>query len=114
MVVPARPVSGEAIAVNWGQVAHDAAVAQDIQAGTGSLVWTASNLSGTATVTFPRAFASAPVVQLTAGISGAAAHYGAALVTVSATGFTAQGRRGDGTSQTATVPFQWLAYGPRA
>jgi hypothetical protein len=111
MAVPARPTSGVPIETAWGQVAHDTAVAQDIQAGSISITLTAA-ASANGTVTFPRAFASPPtvVVAQAGGSSGyivavSGATTGQCVVTL--------GTRAGGTAS-ATIPVTWIAYGPRA
>ncbi len=111
MAVPARPIDGQPIDPVWGGVVHDAIVARDVQSGSGVLSFTASSISGIVNITFPRAFGSLPNVVLTP-MGGP--HYTAALTGwPSATGFSVQGRRGDGASQTLSIEFAWLAIGAR-
>jgi hypothetical protein len=113
MAVPARPVSGAPIDSAWGGVAHDTAVALDYQTGLVSLTHTAANLSAVVPVTFPRPFATGSVPIVILGSSFV--HYMAAYMAgPTATGFSAQSRRTDGTTPTATIAFPWLAIGPRA
>lgn len=111
MAVPARPASGAPIDSQWGGIAHDTAVAQDIQAGTASVV--VSNApSGSIAVTFPRPFAAPPtvVVAQNANTAGWFAYIGG----VTATGFLAQVTTKAGNSATGTIPVTWVAIGPRA
>jgi hypothetical protein len=114
MAVPARPASGAPIDSAWGGVAHDTAVAQDIQTGNGLASFSAAN-QGLTTVTFPRPFASAPVVMILVG-----PHNAGSMVTMwgqtSSVSATTFGVRLVTTSSVtvANVPFQWIAIGPRA
>jgi hypothetical protein len=112
MAVPAAPTAGEPIAEAWGDVVHDAVVAQDIQAGNGTVVWAASSISNNLTVIFPRPFAAPPIVVA----SGGHAHYSVSVVagSITATQCVLQGRRTDGTSQSVSIVCPWVAYGPRA
>jgi hypothetical protein len=112
MAVPTRPVAGAPIESAWGDVAHDTAVAQDLQVGSVVMAFAASSLSGVVAVVFPRPFSSPPIVVVT-GAGGP--HYTACITgAITTTGFSIQGRRGDGTNQTLNVTVEWLAYGPRA
>jgi hypothetical protein len=118
MAVPARPVEGAPVDTAWGQVAHDTAVAMDIQVGGGTLTFPNAN-QATATITFPRPFAagSTPTVIPLVGPHGLG---GAVLMhaQTSSTSATSFGLRlvsstGSASSQ-ANVPYSWIAYGPRA
>jgi len=110
MAVPTAPAAGEPIAEAWGDVVHDAVVAQDMQAGTASVSWSASSVSASVQITFPRPFASAPNVVC----AMTHAHYTVSVINISPTTATFQGRRTDGTNQTVSVSAQWFAIGPRA
>lgn len=112
MAVPTAPAAGEPIAEAWGDVVHDTAVAMDIQSGVVNCVHSANMVSAPAQVTFPRPFASPPVVTLgsqnfnySAGTNGAGS---------SPTGIVVQTFRISQTAPTATIPVYWIAYGPRA
>ena len=111
MTVPARPVEGDPIGVAWGQVVHDAVVAQDIQAGVVSVV-ASSDATAAVEVTFPRPFAAAPVVLVSqnANSAGWIAYAGA----VTATGFRANVTTKAGNAASGTLPVAWVAIGPRA
>lgn len=112
MAVPSRPSAGGVVESAWGQVAHDTAVAQDIQAGVATIASFASG-SGFVAVTFARPFASAPAVVCTApGNTFLIAQVGL----ISTTGFTAYIRdaRDAGTASGSNVFVNWIAYGPRA
>jgi hypothetical protein len=113
MAVPARPTSGAPTEAAWGQVAHDTAVAQDIQTGSANVTVSAST-QGSVVVTFPRPFAGTPTVTCMIGpsSSGAALAYSSQAAAVSATAFTL--RLAGGGSTTFTVPVMWIAVGPRA
>ena len=115
MAVPARPASGAPIDSAWGGIAHDTAVAQDIQTGQTAVSLSAANQGSTA-VTFPRPFAGVPtVVAMVVSTAGGALSLIAQANVVSATGFTAQLSTGNGASVTiANVPIVWVAIGPRA
>lgn len=113
MAVPARPTSGNPVDVAWGQVAHDAIVAIDIQSGRVTPGNAGSgNASAQVTVTFPRPFASPPIVVVSsdnynyfAGLNGAAP---------TATAFTCAVYRPVGGGVGAGSPIEWIAIGPRA
>jgi hypothetical protein len=110
MAVPTPPTAGEPIAEAWGDLVHDAVVAQDIQVGVGTIAGGAS--SGTLAVVFPRPFASAPKVF----VSGTDANAGAqpmSCTSITTAGFNAYARhRAD--SPMSAMGFSWLAIGPRA
>jgi hypothetical protein len=108
MAVPARPTSGVPIETAWGQVAHDTAVAMDIQSGTGTTPTGSGELSGNLVVTFPRPFASAPIVVATAGN----VHYAMSATATATQGTFASKRITQSTG--AGTSFSWIAYGPRA
>lgn len=112
MTVPARPTSGAPIDSAWGGVAHDAAVAQDIQAGTFGVPTSPSTVA-TATLTFPRPFASPPAVVLTAytggGTQTAFCHAPTAAGVVIGVVPNSGGNLPAGTTTVA-----WVAIGPRA
>jgi hypothetical protein len=113
MTVPNRPVSGSVLEAGWGQVAHDTAVAQDIQLGTASISVVAGAFFD-ATVTFPRPFAAPPTIAL--------GHYGAQtfgvgglLPLATATSFKVRMfKNGGSLAAGEVVTFQWIAIGPRA
>lgn len=113
MAVPTRPASGAVVESAWGQVAHDTAVALDYQYGTVTPGNAGSgNASSQITVTFPRPFASPPIVVVGsvnfnyfAGLNGNQA---------SATQFTCAVFRPIGGGVGAGSPINWIAIGPRA
>jgi hypothetical protein len=112
MAVPNRPTSGAPIETAWGDVVHDSIVAQEIQVGSFNATFSASSLSGVVAAVFPHPFAGVPTVMLT---PRGGPHYTTALTAdPTAAGFSAQCRRGDGTSQSLVVPVYFLAIGPRA
>lgn len=115
MAVPTRPISGAPTETAWGQVAHDTAVAMDIQAGVFNVVLTNTN-QGSTRMTFPRPFASAPVVVATCGphSSGAGTAYFAQIASADATGADLRLVHDNSTVGTVTLPVSWVAYGPRA
>jgi hypothetical protein len=111
MAVPARPVSGNVVDSGWGQVAHDTAVAQDLQAGVATMP---SAVAGNASlvVVFPRPFASAPVV--TVGGPGSS-FFQAQVAGITPTQCTLYVRdMRDAQAGTGVTTVQWIAYGPRA
>jgi len=112
MAVPARPVGGEPTAAAWGQVAHDSIVAQDIQAGNANVTITAAP-SGTLVLTFPRAFAAAPNVVVSA-VTASNIYFAYVAAAPSATAVTLGVTRKDGTSLRDAINVAWVAYGPRA
>jgi hypothetical protein len=112
MAVPAKPAGGAPIESAWGSIVHDEIVAMEIQSGVVNCVHTNSQLSAVVPVTFPHAFAAPPVLVLGcdnynygAGLSGAVP---------TAAGFNVATWRYSGVQSAATVPVQWIAYGPRA
>lgn len=111
-IVAARPVAGAAIETGWGTEVHDQI--EGIQAGVATVTW-ASSADATQAVTFPRAYASPPVVLV-------AIHTGVTRViiakvtagSVTTTGFTIAGQRTDGTAMSGAIPCSWLAIGTPA
>jgi hypothetical protein len=109
--VPSRPAPGAPIDAAWGGVAHDAAVAQDIQIGTVRIEVSGSS-GASVRVTFPRPFAAVPVVLVSQGanshnwVASSGAH--------DATGFTAHASTKSGAAASAEIPVAWVAIGPRA
>lgn len=113
MAVPAAPTAGEPIAEAWGDVVHDAVVAQDVQSGVVTITTTAAPTAD-ATVTFPRPFATGPqvFVQCVGGNVNMAG-----LVSIPPVGnCTIRVFKRDGTNFGAgqVLTVFWLAYGPRA
>lgn len=112
MAVPTKPVSGAAIETAWGAVAHDTAVAQDIQAGVAAIVQSAVARFDYALV-FPRPFAAAPAVVAMCLGGSVTLVSGVALATT--TGITLSLFKRDGTNLAAgTSTVYWIAIGPRA
>lgn len=112
MAVPARPTSGTPIESLWGQVAHDTAVAMDLQAGDVAVTVSAA-VSGQTIVTFPRVFAAAPVVV--ASVRASSIAYICQVSSVSASQVTlVLTHKTAGTTFTDTRNVSWIAYGPRA
>jgi hypothetical protein len=105
----ARPVAGAPIETAWGQQAHD--LIEGVQAGVGTVAFSNSSLSATFTITFPRPYLTPPIVL----VSSQHVHYTAATMTApTTTSVTGQMRRGDGSSQTGTLGFAWIAIGTPA
>ena len=105
-----RPAAAAPIATNWGQQVHD--MLEGIQAGFVDVSLAAAS-SGTAAVTFARAYTAAPIVVLTgnsAGTAGLVAKLSSGTPP-STTGFTAAVQHVAGTSTTATVRVYWMAIG---
>ena len=116
MAVPARPVSGAVVEAAWGQVAHDAAVAMDIQFGTVQQTLASGQAEIGQAVTFPRPFASPPAVvlgtQSAGGVNGRIVFGRQSAIT--ATGFTIWLQATGGAAGAVTQTTSWIAYGPRA
>jgi hypothetical protein len=114
MAVPTRPAAGAVVESGWGQVVHDAAVAMDIQSGSATVALSGAT-QGSTVVTFPRPFASTPVVVATLGpsSSGPALGYFPQVAAVSSTSVTLR-LSSAGAATTFSVPVAWIAYGPRA
>jgi len=112
MAVPTRPAAGAPIDSTWGGIAHDTAVAQDIQVG----AWTTPANVSQVTITFPRAFASAPMVFLS--LQSGSRNYmvnGGAVTPSTCTVTTAQMASGSlPVVPTGALSGHWLAIGPRA
>jgi hypothetical protein len=114
MAVPARPTSGVPIESAWGQIAHDTAVAMDIQTGTVTVSLTTA--TGSATVTFPRAFAGIPVVMAIVnhpGPSGSSAYF-PLILNASTAQCVITLQEYQAAVRTTSIPVAWIAYGPRA
>jgi hypothetical protein len=111
MAVPVAPAAGEPIAEAWGDVVHDAVVAQDIQHGVQNITISNAN-SGTVTVTFPRPFAAVPGIQVTVVIGSSTLF--AIASGLSAIAVDLRLIRKDEAVTTVTAPVHWLAIGPRA
>lgn len=111
MAVPTRPAAGAPIDATWGQVIHDTVGAVDVQSGVASVTLSAAN-SGSVAVTFPRPFASPPVVVANQA-AGSTTLIGAAQ-NITATGFTALLYRKDEATTSLTAAVPWIAVGPRA
>jgi hypothetical protein len=111
MTVPNRPAAGALVDSAWGQLVHDAVVAQDIQAGLVNVV-ASSDASAAVEVVFPRPFASAPIVLVSqdANSAGWIAYAGA----IDAKRFDANVATKAGNAASGTIPVAWLAIGPRA
>jgi hypothetical protein len=115
VAVPTAPAAGEPIAEAWGDVVHDAVVAMDVQAGVGNVNFPNAAVSDQPIIVFPRPFALPPVVVITIGgsSSGANVHIGLRAAPT-ATQFQVQAREVRESAVNANMPFQWIAYGPRA
>jgi len=113
MAVPARPTSGVPIETAWGQVAHDTAVAMDIQSGIANATTGAAGaVSAVVTVTFPRPFASAPIVNVSpVNAGGIITAVLASAPTATSVGLACKRTDAGGA---AGIPLHWIAYGPRA
>lgn len=107
-IAATRPVSGQAIETAWGDQVHDAV--EGIQAGSVSIVAAAGN--GSALITFPRAYASPPIVVAVVGTSG---FFFAAVSAVTTTNFLAYIKDiRDAQAGTGTFPVNWVAIGTPA
>jgi len=116
MAVPARPAGGAVLDSAWGQVAHDTAVAQDIQAGEAIVGFPGGTaVSNATTITFPRPFASTPnVVAQVGGAATAGVNYACGINSISPTGFVVQLREVRETATSGNKAINWIAYGPRS
>jgi hypothetical protein len=108
-IVATRPADGAPVDVAWGQEVHD--IAEGIQGGFVTCVWSAANLSAELVITFPRPFVARPNFAFTSH----SPHYTFAVPVgsgkVSATILTVQGRRADGTNATGSFSVEWIAFG---
>jgi hypothetical protein len=111
MAVPVAPAAGEPIAEAWGDVVHDAVVAQDIQSGKVTVQMT-NQASNKVLVTFPRPFAAIPNVVATVNL-GTGVWVGV-VMSASATQAEIGAFHRAATTSTAAVPVCWVAIGPRA
>lgn len=109
MAVPARPVSGAPIDSTWGGIAHDTAVAQDLQYGVVVITTAGSPAQGSTTITFPRPFSAAPVVMLSINGTGTDQPM-VAIDNVTTTGCRLNLRAAAAFGYTG----RWFAIGPRA
>lgn len=111
MAVPTAPAAGEPIAEAWGDVVHDAVVANDIQTGIGQVTFAASQTQQVVIV-FPRPFAAPPTVM--ANITTANRLWNVGVAAVTTTQMVVTVGHVDNVSSNSVVGFTWLAYGPRA
>jgi hypothetical protein len=112
-IVATRPAAGQAIQTAWGQEVHDAI--ESLQYGTASVVVSGAS-SGTVVVTFPRAYATAPLVLVTLQSVGSntQAHTWIATAGATTTQVTIAAGRDDGTTFSGTLVVAWLALGTLA
>lgn len=115
MAVPAAPTAGEPIAEAWGDVVHDAIVAQDLQFGYAQGTFSANNGINVA-VTFPRPFGGAGPYVLVSANDAITAAVTAKITagTITTTGFSCKLSTATGATASGTVGFYWVAFGPRA
>lgn len=115
MAVPNRPVSGAPIEAAWGDVVHDGVVALDIQSGIVNIVLNNTAISPVVVVTFPRPFASAPLVVATAiNFSTSSVNHNVGVTATSPTTCSIGAREIREAAATGTLPVAWIAIGPRA
>lgn len=107
MTVPGRPTAGAPIESAWGGVAHDTAVAMDLQAGLASIP-----ANNTLTLTFPRPFASPP--NVVAVVAHGSRTYTVMLGAVTTTTALLISSSMSSGVPAVAIPVQWMAYGPRA
>jgi len=112
-ITAARPTAGAPIESAWGDQVHD--MLEGIQVGTVNIVVSAAS-TGTAVVTFPRAYATPPrvFVSVQPPSSATQAHAWITGAGVSTTGFTASTGRDDGQTFSGTAIVHWLAIGTPA
>lgn len=103
-VIPS-PVSGDVVLSSWGSAV--AAAHNGIQSGVASVVVATQN-SGNVVVTFPRPYATAPLVVASPQFVGG---WFAAINSVTTTQVTIAAWFRDATAQTATIPVNWIAIG---
>jgi hypothetical protein len=116
MAVPTAPAAGEPIAEAWGDVVHDAVVAQDIQQGTVSFAGGGAVAYQDIVVTFPRPFSAPPIVMVSA-VSGTTPPnnvFATVSSTPTVTQFTLRINRRDGANTGFTCTGHWFAIGARA
>lgn len=108
MAIPPDVVEGQTLFDHeWNSLMADLrAMKARMQSGEATVSVSAA-VSGTATVTFPTAFATAPYVTVS---PVAASIYGAYVATTpTTTGFTVGVRHLDGTSGTGSIKVHWQA-----
>jgi hypothetical protein len=111
MAVPNRPSAGAPIESAWGGLAHDTAVAQDIQSGTAVCPATGSGIDNSSiAVVFPRPFAAPPIVVCTSQTG----NFITAASAVTATGFTLNNANKTTAGSLGARTNFWVAIGPRA
>jgi len=112
-ITATRPSSGAPIETAWGDQVHD--MLEGIQHGSVVITLASAN-SGTAVVTFPRAYTAAPRVFLTvaATFSNGASHAWVPAAGVTATQLNIATGRDDGTAASGSVTVNWLAIGTPA
>jgi hypothetical protein len=111
-ITATRPAAGAPIETGWGQNVHDTLEGMPyVQSGTAS--GSTSNASTVdISVTFPRAYASAPHV-VCALIAGAIT-YQASVFSRSATGCVIRCGRNDASNSTQSFTVDWMAVGTLA
>ena len=101
-----RPATGAPIDTPWGQQVHD--MLEGIQTGT-VMVPVSASVSGTITVTFPRAYTAPPIGIVSSGLNT----YNASATT-NTTAIVIVLREVRETSATTSVLVHWMAIGTPA
>lgn len=110
-ITATRPVDTAPVDTAWGQQVHD--ILEGIQTGTGvNVPFSGGTTAASSTVTFPRAYVSAPVViaQRETG-TGTSPKIHVWAVNITTTSFTINGATGDGTTSSNTIACRWIAIG---
>lgn len=108
-IAAARPVSGAPIETSWGQQAHDAI--EGIQYGNVNLgPFNTTTQSPAVVVTFPRPYATPPIVVVTIASNVCQARFSA----VTTTSVTLDAKRNDGSATMTTQNCSWVAIGTPA
>lgn len=110
-LTPTRPADAAPVATDWGQAVHDAI--EGVQAGQITITSTTA-VSADGTVTFPRAYSSAPFVAL--GVGGGNTYLAGLVSLPTTTQAVIRIFKRDGSAFTngTQVIVQWVAVGPPA
>lgn len=107
-ITATRPAAGAPIESAWGGQVHD--MLEGLQYGKFTLTWTNSAVSDLPTITFPRAYAAAPIMVAIVNQANVAAF----LRQVTATTFQVQARDVRETLGSFSADCHWIAVGTPA
>ena len=107
-ITATKPTAGAPIDTAWGQQVHD--MLEGVQSGTVSTSLSSATVSGAVAITFPRAYATPPVVVV-APVAAGGLYHACLDAAPTTTGALVRSAFRDNTAQTATIPVHWIAIG---